>query len=144
MSNMYRMMNGVNPATFFILPMLAEKHPDSYPRFRDCFISKHEEQDTIRLFTRLGSMYHGDGSAEELLKHPNFLFFKDSEEDNTYAEFVYSVPEEWKEDYTKIVNGKLALVSDAYKKRLYAVFPKLKEHFDNVFSYKPSEVEFNG
>ena len=39
------MINGVNPATFFILPMVAEKHPDSYPRFRDCFIGKLSNSD---------------------------------------------------------------------------------------------------
>ncbi len=33
--SLYNMINGVNPATFFILPMLG-KHPDEYPRFRDC------------------------------------------------------------------------------------------------------------
>lgn len=33
------MINGVNQATFYILPMLG-KHPDEYPRFRDCFTGK--------------------------------------------------------------------------------------------------------
>ena len=33
------MINGVQPATFFLLPMLG-KHPDEYPRFRDCFVGK--------------------------------------------------------------------------------------------------------
>jgi hypothetical protein len=36
--SLYNMMNGANPATFFILPMLGEKHPEQYPRFRDCFV----------------------------------------------------------------------------------------------------------
>ena len=36
--SLYNMLHGVNPSTFFILPMLGEKHPDEYPRFRDCFI----------------------------------------------------------------------------------------------------------
>ena len=33
---MYQMMNGVNEAVFTLLPMLG-RHPDEYPRFRDCF-----------------------------------------------------------------------------------------------------------
>lgn len=37
--SLYNMLNGVNPCTFLILPMLG-KHPDEYPRFRDCFIEE--------------------------------------------------------------------------------------------------------
>ena len=43
-------MNGVNPATFFILPMLG-KHPDEFPRFRDCWAgrtSTDEEKEWIK------------------------------------------------------------------------------------------------
>jgi len=35
------MIEGVNPAAFFILPMLG-KHADDYPRFRDCFVQKRK------------------------------------------------------------------------------------------------------
>jgi len=33
-NNQGEIINGANPSTFFILPML-DKHPDEYPRFRD-------------------------------------------------------------------------------------------------------------
>ena len=42
MSGLYNLINGVNLATFIILPMLG-KHPDEYPRFRDCFIAENED-----------------------------------------------------------------------------------------------------
>lgn len=42
--SLYNMINGVNPATFIILPMLG-KHPNEYPRFRDCFIGGLENAD---------------------------------------------------------------------------------------------------
>ena len=39
--SMYNMMHGCNQSTFSILPMLG-KHPDKYPRFRDCFCSDED------------------------------------------------------------------------------------------------------
>lgn len=39
--SLYNMVNGMNQATFFVLPMLG-RHPDEYPRFRDCFAGKTE------------------------------------------------------------------------------------------------------
>ncbi len=53
--SMYNMMNGTTPATFFILPMLG-KHPDEYPRFRDCFTADEEQgiENAIIVYTRTG------------------------------------------------------------------------------------------
>lgn len=51
------MLHGVNPATFLILPMLG-KHPDEYPRFRDCFIT---EDDHILILTRVGGPNRDEG-----------------------------------------------------------------------------------
>ena len=56
------MINGVNPATFLFLPMLG-KHPDEYPRFRDCFISEDETQKIV--FTRVGGGNRNCGFGEE-------------------------------------------------------------------------------
>ena len=35
--SLYNLIYGVSSATFVILPMLG-KHPEEYPRFRDCFL----------------------------------------------------------------------------------------------------------
>ena len=54
--SLYNMVNGVKPTTFFVLPMLG-KHPDEYPRFRDCFLSDEEHpqyDDHIHIYTRTG------------------------------------------------------------------------------------------
>jgi hypothetical protein len=133
--SLYNVMNGVNPSTFFILPMLGEKHPDSYPRFRDCFVVlKEDGKKEIHLLTRVGGNNRNQGyGEEELQKHPNFLYDSDVEEDNTYATYVFSVPKEWKKDFEKIVDGKLNEVSLKYQERLKKVFPKLNEKFDNIF-----------
>jgi hypothetical protein len=127
-------MNGVNPATFFILPFLGEKHPDTYPRFRDCFIDNRNDKDVIVVYTRVGGGNRDCGyGEEELYKHPNFISTKDDDFDSTYAEYVFGVPEEWQEDFGKIKNGDIKQISPAYKERLYNVFPKLKETFDKIF-----------
>ena len=69
--SLYNMLNGVNIATFFILPML-DKHPDEYPRFRDCFIG--EDKNSIVVYTRVGGGNRNCGfGEEELYKHPNFI-----------------------------------------------------------------------
>ena len=125
------MINGVNPSTFFILPMLGEKHPDEYPRFRDCFINNNE----IHIYTRVGGNNRNNGYGEEKLQqHPNFLRDFDDDYDNTYATYVFSIPKEWKNDFEKIKEGKLKEISQSYKDRLYTVFPKLKDTFDNLFN----------
>ncbi len=137
----YNMINGVNPSTFFILPMLGEKHPDEYPRFRDCFTVVDEKSNyEIHVLTRVGGNNRGEGfGEEELQKHPNYLYDQDEEEDNTYATYVFSVPKEWKKDFDKIAEGKVSEVSLAYQARLRKVFPKLNEKFDIIFGLKTEE-----
>lgn len=128
--SLYNMINGVNPATFFVLPMLGEKHPDSYPRFRDCFI----QNDEIHVLTRVGGNNKGcEYGEEELQKHPNYLRDFDEAFDSTYATYVFSVPEEFKADFELIKEGNLKEISSKYKERLYLVFPKLKKAFDRIF-----------
>lgn len=132
--SLYNMINGANPATFFILPMLGEKHPESYPRFRDCFVNNDNGKPEIHVYTRVGGGNRGDGyGEEELYKHPNFLSTFDDDFDSTYATYTFSVPEEWKKDFDLITDGKIKEISPEYKDRLYKVFPKLKETFDKLF-----------
>lgn len=110
--------------------MLGEKHPDEYPRFRDCFI----QEDLICVYTRVGGNNRDNGyGEEELYEHPNYLKTEDDEFDNTYASYYFSVPEEWKEDFDKIIEGKIKEISSEYKDRLYKVYPKLKDTFDTIF-----------
>ena len=132
---MYNMINGVNNATFFILPMLGEKHPDEYPRFRDCVVIMNDEKvPEIYIVTRVGGNNRNSGYGEEVLKkHPNYLRDFDDSFDNTYAMYIFSVPEEWKSDFDLIVNDKVKEVSKKYKTRLYNTFPKLEKTFNKLF-----------
>ena len=151
--SLYNMIYGANPATFFILPMLG-KHPDEYPRFRDCFvgkISRSEELDEfnipklqmdsydepiITVYTRTGG-----GNREEYVEqnakmssHPNYIKDYDDSFDSTFALFEFSVPEKWKNDYDLIKEGKLEELSEEYKKELYRIYPKLNNKFGLIFS----------
>lgn len=134
--NFYNMIHGISKATFFVLPMLG-KHPDEYPRFRDCFTSDDEHpeyKDHIHVYTRVGGNNRGCGyGEEELCKDPNFITSFDDSFDNTYATYVFKIPDKWRSDYQKIVEGKLLEISDEYKTELYRVWPKLKEKFDLIF-----------
>ena len=137
--SLYNLLHGVSSATFFILPMLG-KHPEEYPRFRDCFTDdpEHPEyKDHIHVYTRVGGGNRGSGyGEEELYENPNFVTSFDDSFDNTFATYVFKVPEKWKEDYKKITTGKLKEISQEYKAELYRIFPKLKERFDELFNKK--------
>lgn len=133
----YNMLHGVNPAAFFYLPML-DKHPDEYPRFRDCFLKdgEHPEFDNhIHVYTRTGGG-NREGYAEEnqeMRSHPNFVADFDDSDDSTYASWVFSIPEKWRPDFDLLRKGELSSVSDDYKKQMVKVFPKLKEKLSKLF-----------
>ena len=124
--SIYNLMNGVNPATFFFLPMLG-KHPDLYPRFRDCFIDNDNK--TIKILTRLG---HEDYEEEQEIMRslPNYLS-DDIMDDPTYRIFNYKCPSEWESDWDKIYKGEKP--SDAYIDRMCEVYPKLEEKFRKMY-----------
>ncbi len=144
--SLYNMVNGMNPATFFILPMLG-KHPDEYPRFRDCFVGSvalrvvgsedtPEYNNCIMVYTRVG----GDNresyvdEVAEMQSDPNFVGDFDDDFDCTYATYVFNVPEKWKPDFDLIMVGKFAEVSEEYKSHLKTIFPKLVDTFDKIFT----------
>ena len=96
------MINGVKPATFFVLPMLG-KHPDEYPRFRDCFIGDDERpelKDHIHVYTRTGGGNREGYEVENqaMREMPGFVTDYDDGFDCTFASWVFRVPERWKAD----------------------------------------------
>jgi hypothetical protein len=138
MMSLYNMLHGVNPCAFFLIPMLGEKHPDEYPRFRDCFT--HDDSrpdltgDLIFVYTRVGGGNRGgDFGEEELEQHPNFVTTYDDDYDNTYGMYVFSVPDEWKDDYAKFKTGDLTSASPAFQERVRKVFPKLAEKLADLW-----------
>ncbi len=135
--SLYNMIHGVNQTTFFILPMLGE-HPDEYPRFRDCFTSdeEHPEYDNmIHIYTRVGGNNRGCGYGEdELIADPLFLATFDDSFDNTYATYIFDIPEEFEDDFKLIQKGKITETSDMYKQKVVDVFPKIKDKLNMIFN----------
>lgn len=121
--SLYNMLMGFNPACIYLLPMLGRKQ-EEYPRFRDCFL----EDGKIAVYTRVGGNNRGCGYGEEkLYEDPNFVTTYDDGFDSTYATYLFNVPEKWKSDFDKILNGKVMEVSDDYYNYVCDFYPLLNE-----------------
>ncbi len=139
------MINGVNPATFLILPMLG-KHPDEYPRFRDCFVGRqtNDEEKTdqfgiplkkldtekklISVYTRVGGGNRDsyENEIKELQNMGEYVEDYDDDFDSTFATFVFNVPERFISDYDKVLAGNVMDTSQEYKDLVDKVYPKLQ------------------
>ena len=136
--SIYHMMHGIKPSTFFILPMLG-KHPDEYPRFRDCFTADEEHpqfDDFIHIYTRVGGGNREDYQDEidKMRAMPGYITDFDDSFDCTYATFVFAIPEQFVEDYPKIFSGRIQETSPEYQAILRKVYPKLESKFDEIFT----------
>ena len=121
--SLYNMIAGFNPACFWIMPMLGRKQ-EEWPRFRDCFLG--ENGDTIVIYTRVGGGNRNTGYNEnQLYNDPNFLRTWDDSYDSTYGYYEFSVPERWKDDFSRIISGHGKDISEEYKAVLLEFFPKL-------------------
>ena len=138
--SLYNLICGFNPACYFIMPMLGRKQ-DEWPRFRDCFVT---EDNQIAIYTRVGGNNRGQGyGEEELYKDPNFVKTFDDSFDDTYATYVFNVPEKWKADFDKLMEKKFSETSEEYQTMLREFFPKLNESglFDKVFAKENVEED---
>lgn len=114
--SLYNILNGINPAVFVLLPMLG-RHPEEYPRFRNCFLS--DDENSIIIYTRVGGNNRNCGYGEtEFYKDPNFITTYDDSFDSTYGNYVFRVPDKWKDDFEAIKNGGLQKASTEYFKYL--------------------------
>lgn len=134
----YNMINGATPATFFILPLLGN-HPDTYPRFRDCFTAddQYPEYDNhIHIYTRVGggNREYYQEKIDKLRSIQGYVTDFDDSEDSTYATFVFRVPVSFQDDFDKISVGNIGATSTEYRTLLYKVYPKLKSKFDMIFN----------
>lgn len=120
--SLYNMLMGFNPACVAIMPMLGRKQ-EEWPRFRDCYVT---EERNIAIYTRVGGGNRDCGyGEEELYEDKNFLTTYDDEYDNTYATYEFKVPEKWKDDFDKILDGRSEEVSEEYINYVKEFYPKL-------------------
>lgn len=137
MTNLYNLMHGINKATFFFMPMLG-LHPDEYPRFRDCFLGDEENpkyNDFIHVYMQIGGgnrPYHVE-QIKDLREMPQYVTDFDDPDSITHATFIYSIPEEWIEDFKLLKEVKLTEVSDAYYSRLCEVYKEIIPDFQEAF-----------
>ena len=127
--SLYNMINGFDPAVVFILPLLGRRVSE-YPRFRDCFV----DDDKIAIYTRVGGNNRNCGFGEEALyEDPDFVRTYDDDFDNTYGTYLFNVPEKWKSDFDKILEGGLKGTSDEYKQYIKEFWPTLTDKIDELF-----------
>jgi hypothetical protein len=134
------MLFGVKPTTIFALPLIGDGyHPDSWPRFRDCFVGDDEHpeyDDKIIIYTRTGGNNREtyEEGNEWIRSLPGFITDYDDSFDSTFACWVFEKPEEWLNDIELVLQGNFKDTSPEYKQRLRQVYPKLSEQFDKIFS----------
>lgn len=136
--SLYHMLMGFNPACVAIMPMLGRKQ-NEYPRFRDCYVT---DEGNIAIYTRVGGGNRDCGyGEEELYKDENFITTYDDEYDSTYGTYEFRVPEKWKADFDKIINGKFSEVSKEYIDYVKTFYPKLTEEgvIDKIFGGATNE-----
>ena len=126
MGGLYNMAHGYSLACLLVAPMLTDKNPERFfPRFRDCFLS--DDCERILVYTRVGGGNREDWKDEiaRLRAMPTYIGDEDDDFDSTYATFEFGVPEEWKEDFDRVVALDLASLSDAYVERMQECYPAL-------------------
>lgn len=135
--SLYNKVNGMNPCVFFILPMLGHP-PIFYPRFRDCFIEDKDYPETknkIIVYTRTGGGNREEYEKEnkKLTQMETYLFDYDDDFDNTYANFVFDVPEKWKKDFDFMMKNERQNVSEDYIKLVLSFYPQGAESINEFF-----------
>ena len=136
--SLYNMITGATGATFFVLPVLG-KHPEEYPRFRDCFLGDEEHPEyngKIQIYTRVGGGNRDDYEEEiaALRKMPGFIADFDDSFDSTFASFVFDIPEKWQADIALYLLGKVAETSAEYQELILNTFPKIREKVQAAFN----------
>lgn len=146
------MLHGMNPTVFVFLPMLG-LHPEAYPRFRDAFIGKvsrdmeseihpllgpdkkiENDEEFITVYTRTGGE-HRQRFIEEnkiMSEHPCFVETYDDEFDNTFAFWIFKIPEKWQSDYAQLFADTDGIFfSEEYKNEIRRIYPTLD--IDSMF-----------
>jgi hypothetical protein len=129
----YNIMHGRNQIETFVLPFIPG-FPGA-PRFRDCFLAGDDytlEDRKVLYYTRAGGNNRDDYEEEidALQEHPQYETDYDDSFDNTYATFVFSVPEEWHGDYDALAAGNYVKFSDNYKDAIRLIFKQMGKDFD--------------
>jgi hypothetical protein len=115
---------------------MLNRHPEEYPRFRDCFIQDEEHpeyDDHILVYTRVGGNNRKNWTMEDIISDPNFVATYDDSFDNTFGMYVFKVPDQWRADFELIKGGRLKDVSREYQEQVKKIYPKLKQKLEEMW-----------
>jgi hypothetical protein len=118
--SLYNIMCGVNPAAGRLLLALGLA-PSDVPRLRDAWTN--DEMTEVSVYTRVGG---GNRSSYEegiarLQGHPGYVRDYDDDFDNTYATFVFKLPEDQREAMKKELTAALENDEGAIKEVMKAI-----------------------
>jgi len=134
-------MCGTNIAAFVLFPILGLGHPDNFPRFRDCHLSKCKQY--IDVYARMGSGNRDCWESNEdncvcpacqskkIEKQENCISRIDDDFDGTYCTFKFKIPDEYKDDIKYLIDLKKDKISDKYKELIISTFPTIKDKLTN-------------
>ena len=93
MSNLYNLIFGFNPMSHMILAAIGLTVAE-FGRPRDCQVIKTDDGEyRIAMYTRNGGKNRPQ-HMPDFTWHPNYLYDKDDDFDNTYATIYFSIPAE--------------------------------------------------
>ena len=137
--SLYNTINGVNPCTFFVAPLIAGHPQENIGRFRDCFLSdddKPEYNNHIFIYTRMGGGNRDDYNQqiEALQRNEFYVTDYDDDFDSTYATFVFKIPAKFHDDVRLYKARKLSDTSLEYQNIILNTFPAIKDKLQLIFN----------
>lgn len=90
--SIYNLLHGVNANAANIFTALG-LDPAKISRLRDTFIVKTADAYVICVYTRTGGGNRADYPNTVLTSHPLYLRDHDDESDNTYAHYLFRIPQ---------------------------------------------------
>lgn len=129
----YNIMNGVNPFTFIIMPIMFDEHPDKLPRFRDCSVLNLKGELLAKIITRTGGNNRHQFGDEIYENHSGFVKTVDAEDDNTYAIYFIKIPEKYQESILEAGKANsMTLLLEEHKEKILNMFPKIADELKKI------------
>ena len=133
--SLYNLLYGRNTLAECLLPMI-NLTPDDFPRYRDTYIDDANNDNNNTNNTDYKLIVHtrtGGGNREEyeddnneLTLNPYYTHDEDDQDDSTYANFYFRIPNEFKGDVDKLVQNKITNInelSENYRSKLNDMMP---------------------
>lgn len=135
---MYKKLEGCNPPTFFILPMIDRK-PSDFPGFVDVYTAMERlpnYEHHLQIFVKTG----GENSKfyskfiEVLKTDDNYVTCVSDSILEDYSYLIFKIPVKHQLDYVKFVMGNYDDFSLAHKNKIERFYPEL----GHLLKYEPT------